>query len=1327
MRQAGVPQLIFPKNCGDEGTGAEAGLDAFLDLFPNECALLDRTGTVTAVKGGWADDDGASILPGATVEVGSNLFQSLGSGPQSFEARKLLEGLEAVATGARDEFSAKLFDRFDRASLIQAKKLPIVQGGALLSRSAIDAAPSLARGYDQLERIYQSSPIGMCLLDLELRYLRINKRLAQLDRLPAEAHIGRSISEVTPAFAERARQIAKSILETGQPVLNVEFSDAAWSQGGELRHWSTSWHSFEENGAVSGFIVVVEETTERKRAEEALVRNGAFMDITKLKKAEADLRENEAQFGAMFELTGVGMALCDPETGLVLRANETFARMFGYEASELVGRSMKELTHPGDRGGDWERFVQMAHGEFVKHDAEKRYLRKDGSYFWGRVTATLTNAPARRAFAVVQDISLQKQIERQLRESEARLEQALEAANAGVWELALTTGAFKASSRALELYGMLADQQLHADSALAAVYPEDRPLVLAALERTLKTKAPFNVELRVQQGGTLRWLSLVADVRGKGETLRLVGLVQDIDERKRYEVALRESEERQAFLLRCADALRQISDPEKIQETACCLLGEHLGVDRVFYADIEGEELVVRNGYARGAQPFSGRARIASLGEATFAAFRCSEAIAFENSFTDERLTEAERESFTKAGVVAALHTMLKQRRGVGVLCAQHGSPRVWAPFEVALLKEVGERISASSERARAQEALRESEFRLQLALNSGNIGIYEWRIESDELIWDDRLRKQWGLQPGGAVTYDAFMQGVHPADRSRMQAVMDRSLDPASGGNLYLEYRVLRPDRSERWIAATGAVFFEDGRPIRMVGTSQDITVRKRAEAERQKFVSLAEQSLEFIGIYSLEFEPLYINPAGARLVGLDKEKARHTPLPNYFFPQDREFVLDEFLPGVMRKGDASVEIRFRHFETGEARWMLYNVFLLRDAGGEPIGFATVSRDITARRRAEDALKAADRQKDEFLATLAHELRNPLAPIRNAVHLLRQDVAATATEKRDLTLLSMMDRQVEHLVRLVDDLLEVSRITRGKIELKRQSIDLADVLRHAIETAQPTIDRGGHRLDVEFPSEPLELDADPVRLAQVFTNLLNNAAKYTEQGGVISMAAEQRDDKAVVAVRDNGVGIPAEMLPRVFDLFTQVDRSLGRAQGGLGIGLALVKSLLELHGGTVEAHSDGLGCGSAFIVRLPVMAKQTAEAPMPGTTGAETSAARRILVIDDDHDVADSLVMFLETFGAIVRVAYNGADGIETVKDFEPELVFLDLGMPGMDGYETARRIRALPKGDRVKLVALTGWGQDQIRDRAREAGFDRQLTKPAGLDALQELLAET
>ncbi|WP_457797795.1 PAS domain S-box protein [Methylocystis sp. S23] len=1056
---------------------------------------------------------------------------------------------------------------------------------------------------------------------------------------------------------------------------------------------------------------------------------GMNIDIEARKQAEAALRDSEAQFRAMFELTGVGMAQADVATGRLLRVNEAFAHMLGYERAELLGTPFPEITHPEDRAADWERFARMARGDATLYDTEKRYVRKDGSIFWGRVTATLTGPPgeAVRTVAVIQDITHQKQIETLLRESEARLEQALAAANAGVWEFVPETGAFKASARAVALHGLAPDGPIDRGRALSAIYPEDRPCVEAALQHSIETGAPFEVEFRARQpDGSLRWLSSVADVCGDGEDLRFVGLVQGIDERKRNEMALRESEERQAFLLKLTDNLRQIVDPGEIQAAACRLLGEHLGVNRVAYADIIGDEFIVRHGYANGVAPFMVRMPIADLGAKFIECYRRGESVAIEDVFAEAGFTPAERERF-EAGEIRALASVIltKQGRWVGTLCAHNAAPRAWTSLEIGLVREVAERVWSSAERARVQAALRESEFRLQLALNSGNIGIYEESVETGELIWDDRLRALWGLPSDAPVSHALFMEGVHPADRERVRNAIDRAVDPRGSGSVSVEYRVVSlSDRAERWVAATGTVFFEDDRPVRIVGTSQDITARKRAEAERQKFVALAEQSLEFIGLCNLDFAPLYINPAGARLVGLERERASSTPIAEFFFPEDCNYVFTEFHDRVRRDGHANVEIRFRHFQTGEALWMLYNVFVLRDQHNEPIGFATVSRDITERKRAEDALKAADRRKDEFLATLAHELRNPLAPIRNAVHVLRHDAAATTMGERDLALLAMIDRQVEHLIRLVDDLLEVSRITRGKIELKKRRVDLAEILRHAVETAQPTIDRAQHRLHVSLPSEPLALDVDPVRLAQVFTNLLNNAAKYTEHGGDIWLMVERRESEAVVAVRDSGVGIPAEMLPRVFDLFTQVDRTLGRAQGGLGIGLALVKSLLDLHGGAVEAQSEGLGCGSSFMVRLPMLPTKDTEEPMPATAPTEFSATRRILVIDDDHDVADSLVMFLETFGATVRAVYSGAAGLEAVPAFKPDLIFLDLGMPGMDGYETARRIRALPEGRDVKLVALTGWGQEQVNDRAREAGFDRQLTKPAGFEALQELL---
>ena len=382
--------------------------------------------------------------------------------------------------------------------------------------------------------------------------------------------------------------------------------------------------------------------------------------------------------------------------------------------------------------------------------------------------------------------------------------------------------------------------------------------------------------------------------------------------------------------------------------------------------------------------------------------------------------------------------------------------------------------------------------------------------------------------------------------------------------------------------------------------------------------------------------------------------------------------------------------------------------------------------------------LRQRDRQKDEFLAMLAHELRNPLAPIRNALHLVR---LATRHPQAEVQLAhEVMERQVEHLVRLVDDLLDVSRITRGKVSLQMERVDLASVVARAIEGSRPLIDARKHSLNVALPVEALPVEADEMRLAQVFLNLLNNAAKYTPEGGQIWLTVTKLTaslplsadagsaEVAVVRVRDTGMGIPAGMLPKVFDLFTQAERTLDRAEGGLGIGLTLVRRLAEMHNGTVEATSEGPGLGSEFVVRLPLLA----EATVPCSTKAagavmRTAPAQRILVVDDNRDSAESLAMLLKLLGHDARTAHDGRQALAVAGAYQPHIILLDIGLPGMDGYEVAREMRAMPALAKTVLVALTGYGAEDHRRQARDAGFNAHLVKPVKFDDLQALLARS
>jgi CheY-like chemotaxis protein/nitrogen-specific signal transduction histidine kinase len=394
--------------------------------------------------------------------------------------------------------------------------------------------------------------------------------------------------------------------------------------------------------------------------------------------------------------------------------------------------------------------------------------------------------------------------------------------------------------------------------------------------------------------------------------------------------------------------------------------------------------------------------------------------------------------------------------------------------------------------------------------------------------------------------------------------------------------------------------------------------------------------------------------------------------------------------------------------------------------ADGKVVAVAGTTRDITERQAAEQALReqslqlaASDRAKDEFLATLAHELRNPLAPLSNAIELCKR-----ASDDRSLTHSAyvLMERQVRHLIRLVDDLMEVSRISRGAFTLRRERVEAAALVRTAVETSEPLIQAAGHELTIKLPSEPLWLDGDAVRLAQVISNLLNNAALYTDPGGRLRVTVQREGSEAVFGVADNGIGIDPDALPQLFEMFTRGSDST-RHRGGLGLGLPLSLRLAQLHGGTVQAHSAGPGCGSEFTLRVPAVADSPG-AYVPADLRTQALPGMRVLVVDDNRDAADSLSLLLHLLGADARTVHGAREGLTLFDDWRPDAVLLDIGMPDMDGYDMARAIRQRAGGRSVRLVALTGWGQDDVRRKTKEAGIDHHLVKPAQIEALVQIL---
>ncbi len=667
------------------------------------------------------------------------------------------------------------------------------------------------------------------------------------------------------------------------------------------------------------------------------------------------------------------------------------------------------------------------------------------------------------------------------------------------------------------------------------------------------------------------------------------------------------------------------------------------------------------------------------------------------------------------------------------------------------------------TERRQAENALRESEERFRLLVEgTQDYAIFMLDPHGHVLTWNPGAERLKGYRAEEII-------GQH-FSRFYPQEAIDRGWPAhelsvaATEGRFEDEGWRVRKDGSRFWANVVITALHDEAGNLRGFSKiTRDLTERKQAEenarrllqeeaarsaaeasAEKARRAEEAERAqreqlrvtLESIGdailVTDAHGRVTLLNPVAERLTGWPKEEAVGQPLEKVFhiINEVTGRVADNPVVRVLREGvvvglaNHTVLIA----KDGTSRPIDDSAAPIRNGQGHLSGVVLVFRDVTERRRAEDQLQrknqelaAAARQKDEFLAMLAHELRNPLAPLRAALEIvkLRGDSPQAVGQMRE-----MMERQLVHLVRLVDDLLDVSRITRGQIELRRERVSLSAVVQNAVEASGPFIEAGEHRLTITMPHEALDVAGDPTRLAQAISNLLNNAAKYTPPGGHIWLTVEQQDSEAAIRVKDTGIGIPTEMLSQVFEMFVQVDRSADRSQGGLGIGLTLVKRLVEMHDGTVEARSDGPGRGSEFTIRLPLVAvhKRRVEGGIPpGPYGPP----RRILVVDDNVDAAESLAMMLRLSGHEVRTAHDGPSAIEQAATFFPDVVLLDLGMPGMNGYEAGRRVRELRGLEKVVLVALTGWGQEEDRQRSAAAGFHAHLVKPVDPGALQELLA--
>ncbi len=637
-----------------------------------------------------------------------------------------------------------------------------------------------------------------------------------------------------------------------------------------------------------------------------------------------------------------------------------------------------------------------------------------------------------------------------------------------------------------------------------------------------------------------------------------------------------------------------------------------------------------------------------------------------------------------------------------------------------------------------------------------------EGRITSLNAVAESLTR--WPVAEAMGQNLDMVFRIVNAASGQTVPSPVEKALQEGVIVGLANHTILIAKDGTELPIDDSAApIRTKENEIVGCVLVFRDVTDRQHLEqlnAERLtiagRLASIVDSSEDAIISKSIDGIIQHWNGAAERLFGYTPEQAvgRHISL---LIPPDRADEEERIIACLMA-GE-----RIEHYDTvrlrndGQRLQVSLTISAVKNQEGQIVGASKIVRDITERKRMEDELRElatdlseADHRKDEFLATLAHELRNPLAPIRNGLQLMKLAGGQDEVIER---IHSMMERQLTQMVRLVDDLMDVSRISRGKLELRKERIPLLEVLNSAVETSRPLINEMGNKLTISLPEQPVLIDGDMTRLAQVFLNLLNNAAKYSDQGGHIELVAkvewrvvsdENEDTRlaaipsplathqsplatpfVVVSVKDAGIGIAVDQLTKIFQMFTQVDRSLEKSQGGLGIGLSLVKSLVEMHGGTVEAHSDGPGTGSEFVVYLPIARDRQQSQHYDAEEEQDVRSALRILVVDDNRDSADSLAMLLRVMGNEVRTAYDGQAGVDAAKEYRPNVVLLDIGLPKLNGYEACRDIRKQPWGKSTVLIAATGWGQEEDRRRSQEAGFDHHMVKPVNPRVLMKLLA--
>ncbi len=1154
----------------------------------------------------------------------------------------------------------------------------------------------------------------------------------------AEEIIGKNFSRFYPREA----------VSSGWPVHELtvaattgRFEDEGWRLRKDgTRFWANVVITAlkDESGEVRGFLKITRDLTDRKQAEEKL-------------------RLSEERFRLIVEgVKDYAIFMLDPQ-GRVATWNAGAARLKGYAAQEIIGQHFTRFfpKEAVERGWPDEELRRAAAEGRIEDEGWR--VRKDGTQFWANVviTALRDESGTLRGFAkVTRDLTDRRQAEeaaRRLLQEEAARKAAEGAAHeierqreqlhvtlSSIGDAVIVTDQngdvtfLNPAAVALTGWGSHEAAGQPLERVVPIINEQTRQAVENPVRRAFREKAVVGLAnhtaLVARDGREVPVEDSAAPIRaGAGGVGGAVLVFRDVTEARRATEAR----------LQLA-AIVESSDDAIIGQT------------------LDGRIA----SWNRGAERLYGYAAAEVVGRPL--------SVLVPPDLPDELPAILER--VQRGEHIEHFETVRLRKDGGRVEVSLTISPIRNGEGQVTGASKIARDIT---DRKRSEAALRASEARLrQLADAMPQI---VWSAGPDGVI--DYSNRRWYEFTGASqgVGNEGWRDVVHPDDMPPASERWAESLRSGTAFDMEIRLRDRRTGGYRWHLVRTVPVRDDAGAVVRWYGSATDIDAQKRA-GEAARFLAETSAALAALVDYESTLQkvanlavPYFADWSAVDVVGedgslrrlavahRDPEKVRlaqelhrrYPPDPDapggihYVFRTGRPEILEEITDELLAKGARDEE----HLRLVRSLGLRSYICVPLVVSGKPFGVLTFVTAESGRRYARPdlslaqdlahraavaienaqlykALREEDRRKTEFLALLAHELRNPLAPLRNSLEVMRLAGDDREAVGRARTL---MERQLQHLVRLVDDLLDVSRISRGKLQLHKERVTLAAVVAGALETCQPLVKQQNDDLTVTLPEEPVWVDADKTRLAQALCNLVSNAAKYSDPGGRIWLTARREGAEAVVSVKDTGVGIPAAMLPRVFDLFTQVDRSLEKSQGGLGVGLSIVKRLVELHGGSVEARSEGHGKGSEFIVRLPVAPSAVPEEYHgDGDAAAPPAARRRILVADDNVDAASSMALMLTIMGNEVRTAHDGAEAVEAAAAFRPDLILLDIGMPKLNGFDACRRIRKQPGGENVVIIALTGWGQDEDKRRSQEAGFNGHLVKPVEPAAVDQLLAE-